>query len=163
MQTLRISNPTKNIIELTIEVTKLGGTIEQNGDAVDIQLPEGQVSSFVEWYGGTGLKETALAIAKKAGALTAKAGDLTKVGTVALGKLSFKTAFGMTRRAIEATAGITAAAVNGAKEAYSEMVSSNEFRAVKESFSSGRSDGIEFVETAPIVQAEVVEVTAEEQ
>lgn len=163
MQTLRISNPTKNIIELTIEVTKLGGTIEQNGDAVDIQLPEGQVSSFVEWYGGTGLKETVLAIAKKAGALTAKAGDLTKVGTVALGKLSFKTAFGMTRRAIEATAGITAAAVNGAKEAYSEMVSSNEFRAVKESFSSGRSNGIEFVETAPIVQAEVVEVTAEEQ
>lgn len=158
MQTLRISNPAKNLIEMTLEVTKLNGTIEQNGDAVTIQLPEEQISTFVEWYGGTGLKETALAIAKKAGALTAKAGDLTKVGTVALGKLSFKTAFGMTRRAIEATAGITAAAVNGAKEAYSEMVSSDEFRAVKESFSSGRGNGIEFVEMTPVVQAEVAEV-----
>lgn len=158
MQTLKINNPSRNLIEMTLEVTKLNGTIEQNGDAVDIQLPEANVSAFVEWYGGSGLKETALAIAKKAGALTAKAGDLTKVGTVALGKLSFKTAFGMTRRAIEATAGITAAAVNGAKEAYSEMVSSDEFRAVKESFSSGRGNGIEFVEMTPVVQAEVAEI-----
>lgn len=158
MQTLKINNPTRNLIEMTLEVTKLNGTIEQDGNAVVINLPEENVSAFVEWYGGTGLKETALAIAKKAGALTAKAGDLTKVGTVALGKLSFKTAFGMTRRAIEATAGITAAAVNGAKEAYTEMVSSDEFRAVKESFSSGRGNGIEFVEMASAVQAEVAEV-----
>lgn len=158
MQTLKINNPSRNLIEMTLEVTKLNGTIEQDGTTVVINLPEEQVSSFVEWYGGTGLKETALAIAKKAGALTAKAGDLTKVGTVALGKLSFKTAFGMTRRAIEATAGITAAAVNGAKEAYSEMVSSDEFRAVKESFSSGRGNGIEFVEMTPVVQAEVAEI-----
>nr|DAV06282.1 MAG TPA: hypothetical protein [Caudoviricetes sp.] len=158
MQTLRIGNPTRNLIEMTLEVTKLNGTIEQDGTTVVINLPEENVSAFVEWYGGTGLKETALAIAKKAGALTAKAGDLTKVGTVALGKLSFKTAFGMTRRAIEATAGITAAAVNGAKEAYSEMVSSDEFRAVKESFSSGRGNGIEFVEMTPAVQAEVAEI-----
>lgn len=158
MQTLKINNPTRNLIEMTLEVTKLNGTIEQDGNAIIINLPEEQVSAFLEWYGGTGLKETALAIAKKAGALTAKAGDLTKVGTVALGKLSFKTAFGMTRRAIEATAGITAAAVNGAKEAYSEMVSSDEFRAVKESFSSGRGNGIEFVEMTPAVQAEVAEV-----
>lgn len=158
MQTLKINNPSRNLIEMTLEVTKLNGTIEQDGTTVVINLPEEQVSAFVEWYGGTGLKETALAIAKKAGALTAKAGDLTKVGTVALGKLSFKTAFGMTRRAIEATAGITAAAVNGAKEAYSEMVSSDEFRAVKESFSSGRGNGIEFVEMTPVVQAEVAEV-----
>lgn len=158
MQTLKINNPTRNLIEMTLEVTKLNGTIKQDGTAVVINLPEEQVSSFVEWYGGTGLKETALAIAKKAGALTAKAGDLTKVGTVALGKLSFKTAFGMTRRAIEATAGITAAAVNGAKEAYTEMVSSDEFRAVKESFSSGRGNGIEFVEMTPVIQAEVAEV-----
>lgn len=158
MQTLKINNPTRNLIEMTLEVTKLNGTIEQDGNAVVINLPEENVSAFVEWYGGTGLKETALAIAKKAGALTAKAGDLTKVGTVALGKLSFKTAFGMTRRAIEATAGITAAAVNGAKEAYTEMVSSDEFRAVKESFSSGRGNGIEFVEMTPAVQAEVAEV-----
>lgn len=158
MQTLKINNPTRNLIEMTLEVTKLNGNIEQDGTAVIINLPEENVSAFVEWYGGTGLKETALAIAKKAGALTAKAGDLTKVGTVALGKLSFKTAFGMTRRAIEATAGITAAAVNGAKEAYSEMVSSDEFRAVKESFSSGRGNGIEFVEMTPAVQAEVAEV-----
>lgn len=158
MQTLRIGNPTRNLIEMTLEVTKLNGTIEQDGTTVVINLPEEQVSAFVEWYGGTGLKETALAIAKKAGALTAKAGDLTKVGTVALGKLSFKTAFGMTRRAIEATAGITAAAVNGAKEAYTEMVASDEFRAVKESFSSGRGNGIEFVEMTPVVQAEVAEI-----
>lgn len=158
MQTLKINNPTRNLIEMTLEVTKLNGNIEQNGNAVVISLPEEQVSAFVEWYGGTGLKETALAIAKKAGALTAKAGDLTKVGTVALGKLSFKTAFGMTRRAIEATAGITAAAVNGAKEAYTEMVASDEFRAVKESFSSGRGNGIEFVEMTPVVQAEVAEI-----
>ena len=162
MQTLRISNPTKNLIEMTLEVTKLAGTIEQDGDAIVIQLPEENVSAFVEWYGGTGLKETALAIAKKAGELTAKAGDLTKVGTVALGKLSFKTAFGMTRRAIEATAGITAAAVNGAKEAYTEMVASDEFRAVKESFSSRRGNGIEFVQATPAVEAEVVGVTVEE-
>lgn len=161
MQTLKINNPTKNLIELTLEATKLNGTIEQDGTTVVINLPEEQVSAFVEWYGGTGLKETALAIAKKAGALTAKAGDLTKVGTVALGKLSFKTAFGMTRRAIEATAGITAAAVNGAKEAYSEMVSSDEFRAVKESFSSGRGNGIEFVQATPAIEAEVVETTEE--
>ena len=158
MQTLKINNPSRNLIEMTLEVTKLNGTIEQDGTTVVINLPEEQVSAFVEWYGGTGLKETALAIAKKAGELTAKAGDLTKVGTVALGKLSFKTAFGMTRRAIEATAGITAAAVNGAKEAYSEMVSSDEFRAVKESFSSGRGNGIEFVEMTPVVQAEVAEI-----
>lgn len=158
MQTLKINNPTRNLIEITLEVTKLAGTIEQNGDTIVIQLPDEQVSAFVEWYGGSGLKETALAIAKKAGALTAKAGDLTKVGTVALGKLSFKTAFGVTRRAIEATAGITAAAVNGAREAYSEMVSSDEFRAVKESFSGGRGNGIEFVQATSVAEAEVVEV-----
>lgn len=155
MQELRIAEPKKNLIEMTLKVTQLGGTIEQDSDAIVIQLPEESISSFVEWYGGSGLKETALAIAKKAGEITAKAGDLTKVGTVALGKLSFKTAFGVTRRAIEATAGITAAAVNGAKEAYTEMVSSNEFRAVKESFSSGgNSNGIEFVQAVP---AEAVE------
>lgn len=159
MQTLRISQPTKNLIEMTLEVTKLGGTIEQNGDAVDIQLPEEQISAFVEWYGGSGLKETAMAIAKKAGELTAKAGDLTKVGTVALGRLSVKTLFGATRRAIEATAGVTAAVVSGAKEAYGEMVHSDEFKAVKESFSGGNSNGIEFVQATPAVEAEVVETT----
>lgn len=162
MQTLKISQPSRNLIEMTLEVTKLNGTIEQNGTAVVVNLPEENVSTFVEWYGGTGLKETAMALAKKAGALTAKAGDLTKVGTVALGKLSFKTAFGVTRRAIEATAGITAAAVNGAKEAYSEMVSSEEFRAVKESFSQGQSNGIEFVQATLAVEAELVEVTEEQ-
>lgn len=162
MQTLRISQPTKNLIEMTLEVTKLGGTIEQNGDAVDIQLPEEQISAFVEWYGGSGLKETAMAIAKKAGQFTAKAGDLTKVGTVALGKLSVKTLFGAARRTVEATAGITAAVVSGAKEAYGEMVHSDEFRAVKESFSGGNSNGIEFVQATPTVEAEIVE-PAEEQ
>lgn len=162
MQTLRISEPKKNLIELTLEVTQLGGTISQDGTVVVIDLPEEQISTFVEWYGGSGFKETALAIAKKAGELTAKAGDLTKVGTVALGKLSFKTAFGMTRRAIEATAGITAAAVNGAKEAYTEMVSSEEFRAVKESFNSGRGNGIEFVEMTPAVETEIAEVVEEQ-
>ena len=162
MQTLRISNPSRNLIEMTLEVNKLGGTISQEGEVITITLPEEQVSSFVEWYGGSGLKETAMAIAKKAGALTAKAGDLTKVGTVALGKLSVKTLFGATRRAIEATAGVTAAVVSGAKEAYGEMVHSDEFRAVKESFSGGHANGIEFIQAVPAVEAEIVKL-AEEQ
>ena len=162
MQTLRITSPSRNLIEMTLEVNKLGGTISQEGEVITITLSEEQVSAFVEWYGGSGLKETAMAIAKKAGALTAKAGDLTKVGTVALGKLSVKTLFGAARRTVEATAGITAAVVSGAKEAYGEMVSSEEFRAVKESFSGGQTNGIEFVQATPAIEAEIVEVVEEQ-